>query len=132
MKVRAVYTPTLIRAEPRETLAQAAERMVENEVGALAVFRGQTFEGIITERDVVRAIADGADPWTAQVDEHMTPDPAVISPDAELSEAAAMMLKLEARHLPVCEGGKVVGMLSARDILVDEAWPGGSPTGRAR
>ncbi|HXF71066.1 MAG TPA: CBS domain-containing protein [Actinomycetota bacterium] len=57
MKVRAVYTPTLIRAEPRETLAQAAERMVENEVGALAVFRGQAFEGIITERDVVRAIA---------------------------------------------------------------------------
>lgn len=132
MKVRAVYTPTLVRADPRETLAQAAERMVENEVGALAVFRGETFEGIITERDLVRAVADGTDPWTAQIDEHMTPDPAVISPDAELSEAAAMMLKLEARHLPVCEEGRVIGMLSARDILVDEAWPGGSPTGRAR
>ncbi|GIU96907.1 MAG: hypothetical protein KatS3mg013_0710 [Actinomycetota bacterium] len=124
MKVRAVYARNLITAEPRETLARAAERMVEQEVGALTVFHGETFEGIITERDLVRAIAEGADPWTAQVDEHMTPDPAMISPDAELSEAAAMMLKLEARHLPVGEGRAVVGMLSARDILVDEIWPG--------
>ncbi|HXF71065.1 MAG TPA: CBS domain-containing protein [Actinomycetota bacterium] len=56
----------------------------------------------------------------------MTPDPAVISLEAELSEAGAMMLKLKARHLSVCEEGRVIGMLAARDILVDEAWPGGS------
>ena len=41
-----------------------------------------------------------------------------------------MMLKLETRHLPVCEEGEVIGMLSARDILVDEAWPGRAAPGR--
>lgn len=127
MKVRTIYTPTIVRGAPTETLAEAAQRMVRSEVGALVLYRGGEPAGIITERDVLRAIADGTDPWTALVDDHMTPDPATIPLDADLSEAAATMLRLGTRHLLVRDADRIVGMLSARDVLIDEAWPAPAP-----
>lgn len=52
----------------------------------------------------------------------MTPEPKTVTPDTEIVEAAATMLDLGARHLPAVEGGQVVGMVSARDLLIEEAW----------
>lgn len=122
MKVRTVYRPEVITAEPSEDLVAVASRMRFHEVGALPVFEHGAMHGIITERDVVSAVADGVDPSMTTVLGYMTPNPVTVSPETELSEAAASMIELGARHLPVVERGAVVGMISARDVLVDEAW----------
>src|SRR5688572_7067561 len=101
MKVRAMYTPDVLSAGANEDLAEVAARMQFHEVGALLVFRLGVLQGIITERDLMCAVADGADPATATVERYMTRDPITVSPDTEHSEAAALMLELGVRHLPV-------------------------------
>jgi CBS domain-containing protein len=122
MKVRAMYTPEVLSAGANEDLAEVAARMQFHEVGALLVFRHGLLQGIITERDLMCAVADGADPATATVQRYMTRDPVTVTPDTEAAAAAALMLQLGVRHLPVMEGGQLVGMLSARDLLPDLSW----------
>lgn len=122
MKVRAMYTPEVLSAGANEDLAEVAARMHFHEVGALLVFRHGVLQGIITERDLMCAVADGADPAAATVERYMTRDPVTVAPDTDAAEAAASMLQLGVRHLPVMEGGQVVGMLSARDLLTDLSW----------
>jgi CBS domain-containing protein len=122
MKVRAMYTPNILSAGANEDLVEVAARMHFHEVGALLVFRHGLLQGIITERDLMCAVADGADPGAVTVERYMTRDPVTATPDTEVAEAAALMLQLGVRHLPVVEGGQVVGMLSARDLLADLSW----------
>jgi CBS domain-containing protein len=122
MKVSAMYTPEILSAGANEDLAEVAARMQFHEVGALLVFRHGLMEGIITERDLMCAVADGADPATATVERYMTRDPVTVTPETEVAAAAALMLQLGASHLPVMEAGEVVGMLSARDLLADLSW----------
>jgi CBS domain-containing protein len=78
--------------------------------------------GILTERDVARALADGVDPVETVVGEYMTRDPITVTPGTDAADAAVTMLELGVRHLPVTEAGTVVGMLSSRDLLSLEAW----------
>lgn len=120
MKVRELFRPEILTVALDETLVEAAARMDLNEVGALAVLREGELIGIITERDLTRALAEGADPRGASVEDYMTDRPVTVSPSTDASEAASRMLDVGARHLPVVDGGKVVGMVSARDLLVDE------------
>lgn len=122
MKVRAVYRPEVLSAGVHEDLAEIACRMQFHEVGALAVFDRGLLRGIVTERDLVRAVADGVDPAATPVERYMTADPATIGPDDDVSRAAGLMVRLGVRHLPVVEAGRPVGMLSARDLLADMAW----------
>jgi len=117
MKVYAVYQAPLRTADPDDTLADAADRMAFFEVGALAVFDSSGMIGIITERDLIRAIAIGEETTRTRVRDYMTAGPSAINLGDDLSEAAEMMVALGTRHLPVVERGEVVGMISARDIL---------------
>ena len=121
MKVRELYTPNVLTAHPGEDLSVAASRMQFHETGALAVYDKGILAGIITERDVLRAVGEGRVPEATTVAEYMSPDPVTVTPEIEAGQAAALMLSLGARHLPVMEGGELVGMLSARDLLEDEA-----------
>jgi CBS domain-containing protein len=121
MKVRELYTPHLVKAHPGEDLSVAASRMQFHEVGALAVYDAGTLVGILTERDVLRAVGDGRVPELTTVAEFMSPEPITVTPEIEVGQAAGLMLSLGARHLPVTEAGELVGMLSARDILSIEA-----------
>jgi len=121
MKVLGLYKAPLRTANVQETLADAAGTMTFHEVGALPVFDDGTIVGIITERDIVRAIAEEADVRTVTVGEYMTPGPIAVSPDTELDEARRLMSRHGARHLPVIDDhGRIVGMLSARDLLSEE------------
>lgn len=105
-------------ADATDTLHDCAVRMHNRSVGALAVYRDGRLAGIVTERDVVRAVALGADPTTTNVARFMTPGPATVTPSSELVGAAWIMTKLGARHLPVTDAqGRPMGMLSARDIV---------------
>jgi CBS domain-containing protein len=90
------------------------------EVGSLIVFDGRQFVGILTERGLVRAMADGARATSVSVRRYMTEDPLVIEPEADSEDAIRMMLELGVRHLPVVEGKTLVGMVSIRDLMVEQ------------
>jgi CBS domain-containing protein len=120
MKVRAVTTEGVVTSAADETLLEAAETMAEYEVGCLPVMRGDDLIGIFTERDLVKAIADGARPDEATIGQYMTDTPATVPIEAELKDAAGLMLAAGVRHLPVVDGEAVVGMVSIRDVVVEQ------------
>ena len=116
MQVRDVMTEATITDASTDTLRSAAERMWRQQTGSLLVMDGDRLAGIITERDVLRAVALGADPATATVDEAMTAEVFTVGPDMPLRDAAREMAVRWIRHLPVEDGGRLVGMVSMRDI----------------
>jgi CBS domain-containing protein len=117
MKVSDLQPHELFTAQAEETLEEAADQMSWHQVGALPVFEGQHLVGIITERDLTAALAEGADPGVTPVSDYMTPAPEVLRPDSDLAEAARQMLQLGVRHLPVVQRGRLVGVLTMRDVL---------------
>ena len=121
MKVSDLHQQRLFTAEADEALEEAADRMRWHAIGALPVFDGHRLVGIITERDVTAAVADGADPAATPVSDYMTSAPSVLGPDSELAEAVGTMLGLGVRHLPIVDRGRLVGVLSMRDLLGAEA-----------
>jgi CBS domain-containing protein len=109
--------PGLPAVAPDDHLADAARRMRHERVGAVAVMVSGRLIGIITERDLMRAVADGVDPERALASERMTPNPSTIDRDELATTAAERMIGLGVRHLPVIDDGRVVGVISARDLL---------------
>lgn len=102
---------------PDHSLHEAARMMAENEVGALAVVQDATLVGIVTERDIVfRGVARGLDAGDTSARAVMTQDPVRVDIDDAISDALAAKLGDQFRHLPVMEQGRVVGLLSYRDI----------------
>ena len=106
----------LLTVAPDETLTAVAKRMVERDVGAVLVMEGESLAGILTERDVLRAVAAGITDDTL-VSDHMTRDPETMSPDDTTQHAAVLMIHGGFRHLPLMEGTTPVGMLSIRDLM---------------
>jgi CBS domain-containing protein len=126
MEIASLVTPFVVRADASETLATVARRMWAHEIGALPVFDGEVLAGIVTERDVVTAMALGAGP-DAGAAAFMTPRPVAVRAADDAAMVARRMLDLDVRHLPVVDGERVVGTVSARDLLALVAWPGGAP-----
>jgi CBS domain-containing protein len=117
----------LLSADADLALSEAAERMCAKDVGAMLVLDGERLVGILTERDVLRAVGAGAGE-SATVGDWMTRNPETIDPDETTKQAAILMIHGGFRHLPVTEGEQVVGMLSIRDlmrIVLEDAVPGG-------
>jgi CBS domain-containing protein len=119
MKVSDLHQQRVFTAEA-ETLEEASDRMRWHAIGALPVFDGHRLVGIITERDLTAALADGVDTETTPVGNYMTPAPAVLGPDSELGEAARAMLELGVRHVPIVDHGRLLAVLSIRDLLAAE------------
>jgi CBS domain-containing protein len=118
----------LLTVEPHVALTEVAQRMVSRDVGAVLVFEGGRLIGILTERDVLRAVAGGLDEATVVAD-WMTRDPDTLDSDETTRQAATLMIHGGFRHLPVMEGGEVVGMLSIRDLMrvaLDDSAPRGT------
>jgi CBS domain-containing protein len=114
--VRKHMSRNLLSIEPGETITVVAQRMVERNVGAVLVLDGRRLVGIMTERDLMRAVARGLH-GEAVVAEYMTKDPETIEPDDTTQHAAVLMIHGGYRHLPVVEGDDVVGILSIRDLM---------------
>jgi CBS domain-containing protein len=117
----------LLTVEPGDRLGEVAQRMVDRDVGAVLVMEGQALTGILTERDVLRAVAAGIQDDTL-VSDWMTRDPETMSPDDTTAHAAVLMIHGGFRHMPLVEGDEVVGMLSIRDLMrvvLDNAAPRG-------
>jgi signal-transduction protein with cAMP-binding, CBS, and nucleotidyltransferase domain len=104
---------------PQETIAAAARRLHERRVGALVVLDGQDqVKGIVSERDVVRAVAraDGSG-LDAPISEVMTRDVIYADPRETVDSLLARMTDRRIRHLPVCEGGRLLGLVSIGDLV---------------
>lgn len=98
-------------------LGDAARQMLADDVGSLAVLKDRDLVGIITERDVMRVVAEGRSVDETRVAEAMTPAPDSLGPDVKVEDAADWMMAAGYRHLPVLEGGDLVGMISIKDVL---------------
>jgi CBS domain-containing protein len=117
MKVQRIFHKPVVSIEAWESVHEAATRMHDCGFSCLPVVSGDDLVGIITERDVVEGVATGADLEQASVFDYMTEDPETVSPADDCSVAATRMLAVGCRHLPVMEGGRLVGIVSARDLL---------------
>ena len=118
MKVRDLPPGDLLSVDPQTTIAEVARQMRKGDSDSVAVMSGGKLVGIITERDLVRAIADGVDPREARADLVMTADPATVDADEDVTVVAVKMMRLGIRHLPVLnKAGKPVGLVSARNLV---------------
>lgn len=118
MLVRDAMSTDVLTVGPSHTLREAAARMSTRKVGAAVVLDGdQDQPGILTERDILDAVGAGQDVEAERVQDHLTSDIVVAAPDWPLERAASAMVAGRFRHLVVCEGHDVVGMLSVRDIV---------------
>ena len=122
-----VMSRNLLTVDPVTTLHEAAAQMSERGVGAVLVLSGESVSGILTERDVLRAVATGGVEGT-HVAAWMTHDPETIVADERPGHAAAIMLHGGFRHLPVVDGDKPIGIISIRDLMrlvIDDEAPRG-------
>jgi CBS domain-containing protein len=114
----------LLTAVASESLVDAARRLGERRVGAILILDGEKLIGIMTERDVLRAV--GAGRIDGSVADWMTRDPITVDSNATHGEAAMMMIHGGFRHVPIVDAGKLVGIVSIRDLLL---LPSSTPSG---
>lgn len=118
MQVRDGMTELILTIGPAHTLRQAAQQMTERGVGAaLVIDEEHPAPGIVSERDVMKALAAGSNPDEALVRDHMSDSVISAAPDWSLERAAVEMSERHIRHLIVVERGELVGVLSIRDIV---------------
>jgi CBS domain-containing protein len=113
--VTAVMSSNLLTASEGDALTDAARRMADRRVGAIIITDGSRLEGIMTERDVLRAVGRGSIDGT--VGDWMTRHPDTATQTATIGQAAAMMVHGGYRHVPIVDGDHVVGIVSIRDLL---------------
>lgn len=112
-----IVGPNYITVAPEDTLGEVAERMRAQNVGAVIVKDYGRLIGILTERDMLRAMAARVHTSEARVRQWMTEDPITAAPDMTAEDAAEVMLSHGFRHLPVVEGATVLGIVSLRRAL---------------
>ena len=116
--VRDEMSNEVLTIEPARSLHDAAREMGEHNVGAIVVIDPeQPGPGVVTERDVSRAVGDGKDPTKESVVDHVQTSATYAAPDTSLAEAARTMVSGGFRHLVVVDGTELVGVLSMRDVV---------------
>ena len=116
MQVSEVMNRANISESSAATLRDAAGRMWKQQTGSLVILDGAELIGIVTERDIMKAVARGDDLDATPVSALMTRAVITVTPDDSVETAAAHMATRWIRHLPVVADGKVVGMVSQRDL----------------
>ncbi|MBA3380436.1 MAG: CBS domain-containing protein [Actinobacteria bacterium] len=122
-----IMTRGLLSVAPAAALTEVAADMNERRVGAVVVLEGDRLVGILTERDILRAVGEGRVEGT-RVADCMTQHPETIEPSESTDTAATLMIHGGFRHLPVVEDGTVVGIVSIRDLMrvvLDDSAPRG-------
>jgi CBS domain-containing protein len=110
-------TGAVVSVAPEDTLGEAAERMAEDGVGSAVVLDSGRLIGILTERDLLRAVAGRVHTSEARVREWMTVDPMTATEATSADEAMRTMLEQCFRHLPVIEEGRTIGVVSLRELM---------------
>jgi CBS domain-containing protein len=118
MQVRDGMSSVVLTIGPNHSLREAARLMADRNVGAAVVVDPESpGPGIVTERDILRSIANGDDPAVEYVRDHLTGELISASPEWSLEQAAETMIENGFRHLLVVNGGELCGVLSMRDIV---------------
>lgn len=117
MVVQELVSGEVDACRPDVSVAEAAQRMMTDDVGSLAVVHDGELVGIFTERDVLRAVSEDLDPRKSKVSDVMTPDPDSLSPEISVEDAASWMMAAGYRHLPVIADGNLIGMVSIKDLM---------------
>lgn len=113
---REIYT-----IQRRQTIYRAARFMADKKVGAVCVLEDDKLVGVLSERDLMtRVVAQGRDSQRTEVDEVMTRELVVADAGDSWDVALRKMKSIGVRHLPVVEGGKLIGMISLRDLLLSQ------------
>lgn len=136
-QVGALVGRPAVAVHPHATLREVAEMLGDEMIGAVVVHdveqparRGSRALGIVSERDVARAVADQLDPDATPAVDVMTADVAATTPEATVRDVARLMLDNEIRHVPLVVDGMVVAVISERDVLralVDSGAPAATP-----
>ena len=111
-----IMTSDVLTVDPSDTIGETAQKMVERGVSSAVVSDYGTLIGIVTERDLTRAVAGRVHTSEARVRGWMTSDPITLGPDASADEAAKIMLDNGFRHVPIVDEGRAVGIVSIRDV----------------
>jgi CBS domain-containing protein len=115
--VAEVMTRDVLSVDPTATIGEAAEKMMDAGVGAVVVMEDTVrLVGIVTERDILRAVAQRARAAEARVRQWMTESVITIDPETTVDEAATMMFEKNFRHLPVMKDGRLLGIVSLRRL----------------
>jgi CBS domain-containing protein len=122
-----IYHPGAPFAAPDQSLRRAASEMRSGRVSCLPIMSDGELVGVLTERDVLEAVARGVSPSEARVGDYMNDGDVTVSLEDDSGVAAARMLAIGCRHLPVMDRGRLVGIVSARDIF-----PGSAPRDAGR
>jgi CBS domain-containing protein len=102
-----------------QTVLDAAQQMVAHNIGAIPVLRDGELVGIFSERDIMkRVVAEGRDPAKTRVSEVMTANPRTVDIQESIEQCMVLMKQHGFRHLPICDGKKLKGIVSLRDILL--------------
>lgn len=110
----------MVAVKPEDTVLEAIKVMARENIGAAIVMSGDQLVGILSERDYARkVILKGRSSETTRVEEIMTANVVCVSPRAKSRDCMALMSEKHIRHLPVVEEGRVIGMVSVRDIVTD-------------
>ena len=115
-----LMTEDVLTVAPEDTLGEAAAKMTERGIGAVIVSDFGRMIGILSERDIMRAVADRIHSSEARVREWMTADPITATPDTSAEEAGRTMLEHGFRHLPVVDGERAIGIVSIRDLVEEK------------
>lgn len=121
----------LVAVAPEDTLGEAAERMAASDVGSAVVLEHGRLIGILTERDLLKAVAGRVHSSDARVREWMTAEPVTAREETTHEEALETMMEHGFRHLPVVEAERTLGVVSIRDVMRAgrQAAPGAPPVG---
>jgi len=125
MPLADAMTVRVVTVTPDETVQLAIARMLEENVGAVAVCKGDQLVGIFTERDVLRLAGEGRDFGDVRIGDVMTTQVFTLTPDVDIADAARVMRDKKIRHVPVVEDGNVLGIVGIRDVmgaLVERVW----------
>jgi CBS domain-containing protein len=118
VSIDSIMHKPLVTAEASETAATAARRMREAGVGAVVIVEGEAIRGIFTERDLLTSVvAEGLDPARTKLGDVATRDVISVDVAAPLRSCAETLRDRGIRHLPVVDGGRPIGILSARDFF---------------
>lgn len=117
LPVSALSADTIARVDGDADLWAVAAALVDADVGALAIGSGDAVSGIVSERDVVRALAERRDPSTTTANDIAHTDLVCCDANSTVADVAEEMMERYVRHVLVADGGRVVGIVSARDLL---------------
>jgi CBS domain-containing protein len=114
--VREVMKTDLVTVNENLTVGEAATMMGLRRIGSILVLEGERLIGIFTERDIVHALSQDIAATGEPISYFMTRNPVTITPETDAQQALELMLERHFRHLPVMDSGRLVGMVSIRDL----------------